>query len=274
MPELPEVETVCRGLRQTVLNREIVEVILRRNAIRTPIPDDMADKITGARILKVERRAKYILIHLDNGQVMMIHLGMSGRLMVLSQMPEHFEKHDHAAFLLNDGQVMLFNDPRRFGVLTYCHASDMAKHPLLSAMGPEPFSADFSADYLYALCQRRSQPIKPLLMDQRVVVGVGNIYASEALFKSGILPIRPANEIKKRKMKQLIDDVVSTLQSAIDSGGSTLRNYVDSRGESGYFQHRFFVYDKEGEPCALCGVPIQRIVQAGRSSFFCEKCQK
>lgn len=274
MPELPEVETVCRGLRQSVLGRSIEQVELRRSHIRVPIPEDLAERLEGFTILRVERCAKYVLIHMDSGYVMIVHLGMSGRLMVLSTLPETFAKHDHAAFILSDGQVILFNDPRRFGVITGCDAQDLPTHPMLAGLGPEPLSDDFDGAYLYGLCSTRKQPIKPLLMDQKWVVGVGNIYASESLFSSHILPERPANKITKKEANLLVESIKATLMSAIDSGGSTLRDYVDSRGEAGYFQHRFFVYDKEGEPCAVCARPISRIVQAGRATYFCRKCQK
>lgn len=274
MPELPEVETVCRGLRQSVIGREIEQVELRRRHIRVPIPEDLPERLQGATIQKVERRAKYVLIYMDNNYVMIIHLGMSGRLMVLSGLPEEFAKHDHVAFMLSDGQVILFNDPRRFGVITGCDAGDLAQHPMLAALGPEPLCDDFDAAYLYGLCKTRKQPIKPFLMDQKWVVGVGNIYASESLFTSNIHPERPANKITLKEATALVASIKATLLSAIESGGSTLRNYVDSRGESGYFQHRFFVYDKEVEECAVCSTPIKRIVQAGRATYFCQKCQK
>lgn len=266
MPELPEVETVCRGLRQSVLGRGIEQVELRRQRIRIPIPDDFAERVEGATIDRVERRAKYILMYLDNGYVVLIHLGMSGRLMVWSQLPEEYAKHDHVVFMLSDGQAIVFNDPRRFGVVTGCDAADVLRHPLLASMGPEPLEESFSGAYLYALCKGRSQAIKPLLMDQRIVVGVGNIYASEALFDCAILPERPANKITKKEAESMVSSIRKTLLSAIDSGGSTLRDYVDSRGESGYFQHRFLVYDKEGEGCAVCSSEIQRIVQVGRAT--------
>lgn len=274
MPELPEVETVCRGLRQSVIGRRVEQVELRRRHIRVPIPDDLPERLEGAAIQRVERRAKYVLIYMDNDYVMIVHLGMSGRLMVLSVIPDEYAKHDHAAFILSDGQVMLFNDPRRFGVITGCDARDLPHHPMLVGLGPEPLSVDFDGEYLYNLCASRKQPIKPLLMDQKWVVGVGNIYASEALFTSKILPERPANSISRKQANLLAESIKTTLLSAIDSGGSTLRDYVDSRGEAGYFQHRFFVYDKEGEGCAVCSRPIKRIVQAGRATYFCAKCQK
>lgn len=274
MPELPEVETVCRGLRQSVLGREVVQVELRRPDIRQPIPADLPERMQGARIERIERRAKYLLFSMSNGYVMIGHLGMSGRMMVKSRVPETLEKHDHVLFHLNDGQVIIFNDPRRFGVISGCAQEELSSHVLLAGLGPEPFSDTFNGHYLYALCQNRRQPIKPLIMDQRVVVGIGNIYASEALYASKIFPERPANELSKKQLNKLVAEARMVLQSAIDSGGSTLRSYVDSRGEAGYFQHRFLVYDKEGKPCVTCSAPIGRSVQAGRATFFCRICQK
>lgn len=273
MPELPEVETVCRGLRQNVVRRHVEEVIIRRARIRIPVPDDFAERVQGARIEDVQRRAKYILMHLDNRYTIIAHLGMSGRMMVSSHMPQTPEKHDHIYWLLNDEQVITFNDPRRFGLVTGCASAEVQQHPLLATMGPEPLDEEFHADYLYSQLQKRKQAIKPVLMDQKLVVGVGNIYAAEALHRCAIHPERPANKVTKKEATALIYAIRAVLSEAIDSGGSTLRNYVDSAGASGYFQHRFAVYDREGQPCFTCHAPIARIVQAGRSTFWCRACQ-
>lgn len=274
MPELPEVETVCRGLRGSILGRHIDEVVVRRAKIRIPVPEELPERMQGARINAVERRAKYILMHLDNGYTMLGHLGMSGRMMVFSRLPEAAEKHDHIHFLLNDGQAIVFNDPRRFGLVTGCDTEAVAAHPLLVGLGPEPLGAEFTGDYLYSQLRRRKSAVKPVLMDQKLVVGVGNIYASEALFRTGIHPEQPANEITCRQAAALVLAIRDVLEAAIASGGSTLRNYVDSAGASGYFQHRFQVYDREGKPCANCTTPITRMTQAGRSTFWCKNCQK
>lgn len=273
MPELPEVETVCRGLRQNVVGRHVEEIIIRRARIRIPVPDDFAERVQGARIEDVQRRAKYILMHLDNAYTIIAHLGMSGRMMVSSHMPQTPEKHDHIYWLLNDGQVITFNDPRRFGLVTGCASAEVQQHPLLVTMGPEPLDEQFHADYLYSQLQKRKQAIKPVLMDQKLVVGVGNIYAAEALHRCAIHPERPANKVTKKEAAALIYAIRAVLSEAIDSGGSTLRNYVDSAGASGYFQHRFAVYDREGQPCFTCHALIARIVQAGRSTFWCNACQ-
>lgn len=274
MPELPEVETVCRGLRASMVGRRIEEVQLRRASIRVPVPSDLPKRITGARVKNVERRAKYILITMDNDYCLLVHLGMSGRMMVFSPAPQELHKHDHVLFHLEDGQAVIFNDPRRFGLVTGAPCPDIPAHPFLAGLGLEPLSEAFDAEYLFGKLQKRKQAIKPALMDQKLVVGVGNIYASEALFKSGIHPERPANEIDKEKCRQLVMAIRSVLDAAIASGGSTLRNYVNSGGQSGYFQHHFDVYGREGRPCSKCGRPIAKIVQVGRSTFYCKNCQK
>lgn len=274
MPELPEVETVCRGLRASMVGRRVEKVQVRRAAIRVPVPSDLAQRITGARVETVERRAKYILIAMNNGYCLLVHLGMSGRIMVFSPAPQELHKHDHVLFHLDDGQAVIFNDPRRFGLVTGAPCEEVATHPLLAVLGPEPLSEAFDAEYLYQRLQKRKQAIKPALMNQKLVVGVGNIYASEALFRSGIHPERPANKISKEKYGQLVTAIREVLEAAIASGGSTLRNYVNSGGQSGYFQHHFDVYDRESKPCLKCGELIARITQAGRSTFYCSKCQK
>lgn len=274
MPELPEVETVRRGLEGSIIGRHIDEVVIRRDKIRIPIPADFAERVQGAQVKAVERRAKYLLIHLDNGYCMLVHLGMSGRMMVFSQPPKTPEKHDHVYWLLNDGQAMVFNDARRFGLVTGGDGAAIHSHVLLASMGPEPLGDVFTPNYLYSQLQRRKQAIKPVLMDQKLVVGVGNIYASEALYRTGIHPERPANELKRKQVQSLHAAVCAVLRDAIASGGSTLRDYVNSAGASGYFQHRFDVYDREGEPCRACSTPITRMTQAGRSTFWCESCQK
>jgi formamidopyrimidine-DNA glycosylase len=273
MPELPEVETVCRGLRAAMVGRHIDEVVLRRDKIRIPIPSDFAERVQGAAVTSVERRAKYLLIYLDNGYCILGHLGMSGRMMVFSHLPPP-QKHDHVYFMLNDGQLVVFNDPRRFGLITGGAGAEMLGHPLLRDIGPEPLSSDFTVDYLYLHLQKRKQAIKPVLMDQKLVVGVGNIYAAEALYRTGINPERAANALSRRDCETLVAAVQAVLSDAIASGGSTLRDYVDSAGASGYFQHRFDVYNREGEPCRGCHTPITRMTQAGRSTFYCAICQK
>lgn len=274
MPELPEVETVCRGLQANIVGRHIDELILRRAKIRIPVPEDLPERVQGAQIIKVERRAKYILIHLDTGYSIIGHLGMSGRMMVFSKLPQTPEKHDHIYMLLNDGQAVVFNDPRRFGLFTGCATASVSTHPLLAALGPEPLGEAFTADYLYSQLQKRKQAVKPVLMDQKLVVGVGNIYAAEALYQTGIHPERPAMKISRKEASALVVEIQAVLHAAIASGGSTLRDYVNSAGASGYFQHSFAVYNRENQPCLVCAAPITRMTQAGRSTFWCDKCQK
>lgn len=273
MPELPEVETVCRGLRQHITGLHIDEALVRRPAIRIPVPQDLPRRVQGARIESVERRAKYILLHLDNGYTILAHLGMSGRMMVHStSMP--LEKHDHIVFSLNDGKTVVFHDPRRFGLVTGEDTAAMAAHPLLAGLGAEPLGAEFDGGYLHVRLQRRKQQVKTAIMDQKLVVGVGNIYASEALHRCGIHPERAANGITRKQVDALVVAIRQVLEEAIASGGSTLRDYVNSAGASGYFQHRFAVYGREGKPCRHCATPVQRLTQAGRSTFFCSSCQK
>lgn len=274
MPELPEVETVCRGLQASIAGRHIDELVVRRAHIRIPVPADLPQRVQGAQVTHVERRAKYILIHLGNGYTMIGHLGMSGRMMVFSKLPEVAHKHDHIHISLNDGQGVVFNDPRRFGLLTGCSTDEVAAHPLLVGLGPEPLGEAFNAGYLHGQLEKRKQAVKPVLMDQKLVVGVGNIYASEALYRTGIHPERSARELTKKQASLLVSAIRDVLCEAIASGGSTLRDYVDSAGASGYFQHRFDVYGRENEPCRNCAAPIARMTQAGRSTFWCVSCQK
>lgn len=274
MPELPEVETVCRGLQQSIKGAIIDQVTLRRKNIRTAIPAGFAQQNAGARIVSIKRRAKYILIQLDNAHILLIHLGMSGRIKVLNNLPKQLDKHDHVLWHLQDGRMVIYNDPRRFGVVTICKNKDIMNHPLLKGLGVEPLEAAFSAAYLLEQCKRRKQSIKPLLMDQKIVVGVGNIYASEALFDARISPERPANTLTLSDCKRVIESVRKVLNAAIKSGGSTLRNYQNSAGEEGYFQHKFQIYNRHKEACFICKQPIMRIMQAGRATYFCKKCQK
>lgn len=275
MPELPEVETVRRGLQQSVRGLVIDSVTLRRPNIRIPIPPDLPKRVAGATIIDIERRAKYLWLLLGNGEVLIIHLGMSGRVLVLPAKPNRYDPHDHVVFRLSNGNYMIYQDPRRFGVVTVAPRAGLAGHALFAGLGPEPLISEaFDYQYLYESLSRRKGAVKPAIMDQKLVVGVGNIYASEALFLSRINPEHAANKLAKDQCKSLVKSIVEVLESAILSGGSTLRNYVDSRGEAGYFQHHFCVYDREGEGCEACGKPIIRILQAGRASFYCSSCQK
>lgn len=272
MPELPEVETVRTGLDTALKNAVIQQVTLRRKDLRTPFPKELEKALEGRRILDVSRRAKYLIFTLDSDDAVIAHLGMSGRFSVEPKCPQ-FTPHDHVAMELKDGRWLVYNDARRFGVITLAKKTAINKHPLLAHLGLEPLDKDFTASYLKAALLKRSGPIKSVLMDQELVVGIGNIYASEALFLAGIDPRKPAKSVAD-KAPLLIKSIRKVLKDAIESGGSSLRDFLHVSGESGYFQHHFNVYDRAGEPCLSCKTLIGSLRQAGRSTFFCGFCQK
>lgn len=272
MPELPEVETVRRGLEKPLKGQAIRSVGLRRKDLRIPFPKDLGQRLTGRVIESIGRKGKYLLFHLDSEDVVIAHLGMSGNFLLNKKAPEIFGKHDHLVMQLDDYHLT-FNDPRRFGLITLAKAHELQKHKLLAAMGPDPFEKAFSPAYLKEALKRRKGPIKPVLMDQTLVAGVGNIYASEALYLAKVAPGKPAHKVAAAA-EALVADVRKVLQAAIESGGSSLRDFMQVSGEGGYFQHRFNVYDRKGEPCRRCKTPIKEIRQAGRSTFFCPSCQK
>ncbi len=287
MPELPEVETVRRGLLPAMEGQRIALAELRRADLRWPFPPDMATRLTGARVLQLRRRSKYILADLDRGESLIIHLGMSGRMVISGleavHVPGQFhfdhpaiEKHDHVLFHMENGARITFNDPRRFGAMDICATPTLDLHPLLARIGPEPLSNEFHADYLAARLNGRKTPIKTALLDQRIVAGLGNIYVCEALFRAGISPLRAAGRIGAARIALLTDAIRATLIEAIDAGGSSLRDYRQANGELGYFQHAFRVYGREGAPCVTDGCPqtVRRAVQSGRSSFYCPSCQR
>lgn len=272
MPELPEVETVCRGLSSTILGGEIVSAENLRPNLRIPFPENFSEKLKGRKIKEIKRRAKYILITLDDDLCIIAHLGMSGQMIVYNNFQNDRKKHDHAVFRFADGKEMVFNDPRRFGLITF--AEDAASHKLINKLGIEPLLDEFTGSVLYNILQKRKSPVKNTIMDASLIVGVGNIYACEALFRSNVLPDRPSNKVKKQESEALCKNIKDVLNEAINSGGSTLKDYAQSSGESGYFQHSFKVYGREGESCVVCNNIIQRIKQSGRSSFFCPNCQR
>ena len=272
MPELPEVETTRRGLEQAVVGKRVVGIKVRRRDLRTPIPKRFEKTLAGAVILAVRRRAKYLLIDLDNGQVVLTHLGMSGSFTVRSAAGYGPKTHDHVIIELENSILAVFHDPRRFGVIDLINAGEEATHPMLKNLGPEPLERDFSAAYLQAQLARRKGPIKPVLMDQKLVVGVGNIYASEALHFCGLHPDTPANKAAA-KSPEIIAAIRAALHSAIASGGSTLRDYANAQNEGGYFQHHFQVYERAGKPCFRCGAYIETCAHAGRSTYWCPQCQ-
>lgn len=272
MPELPEVETTRRGLLPHLRQKRIASVRVFRRDLRQPIPKGLEAALTGARILDIRRRAKYLLFDIEGGQVLLVHLGMSGSLTIHESPTDSRRVHEHLWMTLEDGSRLVFHDPRRFGVVLLFSGAEEAAHALLAHLGPEPLSPAFSPAYLRKALERRKTNIKLSLMDQELVVGVGNIYASEALFLAGISPKMPANQAVEYA-PALVKAIRQVLEEAIKSGGSTLRDYVRSSGDAGYFQHRFQVYGREGKPCQRCSGAIQRIVQGGRATFFCPRCQ-
>ncbi len=276
MPELPEVETVCRGLAESLCGRRILRVDVRRPDLRWPLPARLGARLAGRRIDAVGRRGKYILIRLDGGLGWMVHLGMSGRFVVTAAGAAPDAAHDHVVAHLDHGVVLRFNDARRFGMMDLVADRDLARHRLIAGLGPEPLGNGFGAAVLGAALAGRNTSIKAALMDQRVVAGLGNIYVCEILYRAGISPRRRARTVSGRRLERLVPAIRDVLRSAIAAGGSSLRDYVQASGELGYFQHRFAVYDREGEPCPNCdcGRAIRRIVQSGRSNFYCAKRQR
>ena len=275
MPELPEVETVRRGLALKLSGRRIVEARLRRADLRRPFPPMLAQTLTGARIGKLARRGKYILIELDDNGTLLLHLGMSGRITAGNGESED-ARHDHVVLRLDDGTVVRFNDARRFGLVDYLRRGSEAAHPLLAGMGPEPLEPGFDGAYLAGALAGKMTPIKAALLDQRIVAGLGNIYVCEALYRAGLSPRRLAGTVGGARAERLAAAIRAVLSEAIDAGGSSLRDSVQSNGELGYFQHRWAVYGREGEPCpgCTCAEGVRRIVQAGRSTFFCARRQR
>ncbi|MFU8882079.1 MAG: bifunctional DNA-formamidopyrimidine glycosylase/DNA-(apurinic or apyrimidinic site) lyase [Rhodobacterales bacterium] len=283
MPELPEVETVRRGLAPVMEGQVITRALVNRPDLRWPFPPDMANRLTGQRVLALRRRSKYILADLDGGETLLIHLGMSGRMLVSGDPLGHFvqdhpaaEKHDHVVFEMANGARVTFNDPRRFGAMDLIDTATAQAHKLLAVIGPEPLGNDFNEPYLVAALHGRNTPVKSALLDQRIVAGLGNIYVCEALFRAGISPRRRAGQIAASRVAALVPVIRQVLHDAIEAGGSSLRDFRQADGELGYFQHSFDVYGREGEPCRAkaCNGVITRIVQAGRSSFHCPICQR
>lgn len=270
MPELPEVETTRRGLALHVVGRSIAAVEVREPRLRWPVAKSLARKLAGQRIDALERRGKYLLFGTQAG-TLLVHLGMSGSLRFLRDPPAH-GPHDHVDVLLAGGGCLRFNDPRRFG--SWLLTSRPYSHPLLKPLGPEPLSADFTADYLASACRGRRVAIKPHLMNGRIVVGVGNIYANEALYRAGIHPLRAAGRIARARFAPLVASIRAVLLDALEEGGTTLRNYVDGDGNPGYFRQSLNVYERTGEPCRRCGSPLRERVVGARATYFCAHCQR
>ena len=282
MPELPEVETVRRGLLPVMEGHVIARADVRREGLRWPFPDRMADRLTGARVLRLGRRSKYLLADLDTGETLITHLGMSGRLLIsgAAQGKAHDHpapaKHDHVVIDMEGGARVTFNDARRFGAMDLCQTSEIANHRMISVLGPEPLGNDFHQDYLVAAFSGKNTPIKTALLDQGIIAGLGNIYVCEVLFRAQIHPTRKAGRIAAARVAGLVPIIRDVLNEAIESGGSSLKDYRQADGELGYFQHAFRVYGRESEPCVTqgCTARIARIVQGGRSTFYCPQCQR
>jgi formamidopyrimidine-DNA glycosylase len=277
MPELPEVETVRRGLEPILLDRVLTRVEQRRPDLRIPFPIDFVARLEGRRVQALRRRAKYLLFDFDDGAVMIAHLGMSGRMLVRAKgsnaMPE---AHDHVLFVTDKGDSVVFNDARRFGLMTLTTRADEPRHELLRHLAPDPTELCFTGEHLAARLAGKRTPVKAALLDQTVVGGVGNIYASEALYRARISPRRLAQSVEGRRAERLAGAVRDVIDEAILAGGSSLRDYVQASGELGYFQHSWRVYDREGEPCRTpdCRGVVKRIVQSNRSTFYCGICQR
>ncbi|MGC1302410.1 MAG: bifunctional DNA-formamidopyrimidine glycosylase/DNA-(apurinic or apyrimidinic site) lyase [Caulobacteraceae bacterium] len=283
MPELPEVETVRRGLQPHLEGARLVRVEQRRANLRFPLPDRFADRLEGATIQRLERRAKYLIAPLDTGETLVAHLGMTGRFLIEEARPGRFAheagddpKHTHIVLHTERGTTVSFNDARRFGYMDLIATAELVTHPWFAGLGPEPLGPDFGPQVLAAGFAGRRQSVKATLLDQRVVAGLGNIYVCEALYRARIHPERPAGEIGAAELKRLASAVKTVLEAAIEAGGSTLRDYRNAEGALGYFQHAFQVYGREEQPCLTprCAGVVRRLVQAGRSSFFCATCQR
>jgi len=275
MPELPEVETVMRGMQPALEGKKLINIETRCDSLRWPIPNNFADRLKGRRVINIARRAKYILWYLDDETVMILHLGMSGRVSITAKRPSKIEKHDHLIFTTEEGAVIRFNDARRFGMVDLSTSGSIFQHKLLRQIGPEPLSNDFNELSLKEMLRGKKTTIKNALLDQRVVAGLGNIYVCESLFRSNISPKRLALNVKGKRLKALSLNIREVLNEAILAGGSSLRDHAQTNGDIGYFQHNFMVYGREGQACKKngCGNKVNRIIQSGRSTFYCTKCQ-
>lgn len=270
MPELPEVETTLRGIEPYITHQIVDDLIVRQAQLRWRIQEDLSDILHGQRIVGCHRRAKYLLIQFEIG-TLIIHLGMSGSLRIFRNEIPAALKHDHVDIRFKNGVVLRYHDPRRFGAILWFDSEPI---PLLAHLGPEPLENSFNGNYLYQVLQKQSRPIKTALMDNEIVVGVGNIYANESLFAAGILPTRSAKCLKKKECMALVNAIQKILRRAIETGGSTLKDFVDSEGRSGYFQQEYKVYGRADEACKVCDTPIQKAIIGQRGTFFCVHCQR
>lgn len=281
MPELPEVETVRRGLTPVMQGRRIERLEVNRPNLRFPFPDRFRERVEGATITHMGRRAKFLVTELSTEDALIMHLGMSGRFTVNSAATAEFHHdpgsnpaHDHVVFHIEGGATVTYNDPRRFGFMELWPVADLANYPRIKDLGPEPLSNHFNAAYLDEAFQGKAAPIKAALLDQAMIAGLGNIYVCEALFRSGISPRRKAATVVGKRNTRLAPAINDVIAEAIAAGGSSISDFASASGELGYFQKHFSVYDREGAPCDECGKPVKRIVQSGRSSFFCGTCQR
>ena len=268
MPELPEVETTLRGIEPYISSHQVVSLTVRQPSLRWPVTEGIGSIVSGQIIHRVVRRAKYLIFTMDHGSIL-VHLGMSGSLRIVNDSAA-WRKHDHIEMQMSNGYVLRFHDPRRFG----CWLWSASEHGQLSKLGPEPLSDDFNGDLLYQLSRSRKMAVKPFIMDSSVVVGVGNIYAAESLFRSGIRPDRAASRISIKRYQVLAENIKEILATAIQQGGTTLRDFVNSDGEPGYFQQSLDVYGRGGEPCKVCQRTLKEIRLGQRSSVFCSNCQR
>ena len=276
MPELPEVETIRRGLEKRLVGRRVAHAEARRQSLRIPLPERFAARMTGRRFERLERRGKYILAYLDDGVVLIIHLGMSGRFTIGEAGATVEGPHDHVVFRMEDGTIATYTDPRRFGLMTLCGESEVDGHRLLARIGPDPLGNAFNGPFLAERLAGKRSPIKAALLDQTVVAGLGNIYVCEALYGARLSPRRSSHTVQGGRAERLAAAIRQVLDRALQAGGSSLRDYVQASGELGYFQHQFSVYGREGEPCPECdcGYAVKRIVQSGRSTFYCARRQR
>ncbi len=272
MPELPEVETVMRGMEKEMLGKTLDRVAVHIPKLRWDVPAELKS-IKNEKVKAFKRRSKYVLISLESGRIILIHLGMSGRILFENKKSHTKQKHDHIVFYFGNEQVAIYNDPRRFGMVDLVDEKALDDSHYMKTLGPEPLGDCFTKDYFYKTLQNSRLAIKTAVMQSKVVVGVGNIYASESLFAAGIDPRVPAGSLTRTQMDTLHTCIIETLKDAIEAGGSTLKDYVQADGSLGYFQHSFKVYGREGEPCKTCESPINKVVLNQRSTFYCPKCQ-
>ena len=274
MPELPEVETVRRGLQPFLEGQTLKSVVLRRSGLRIPFPKDLSQRLRGKTVNYLSRRAKYLLMHIKGGDTVIIHLGMSGHMTILINNIPKPGKHDHVDFCISTGVIIRFNDPRRFGLITITSKKELELHRFFRTVGPDPLTNHFNYTVLAAALVRRKTSVKVALLDQRIIAGLGNIYVSESLFRSGISPLRLAHSLKRVEIKKLIKCIREVLIEALEAGGSSLNDHVKPDGKLGYFQNKHRVYGKEGKICISClDVEIKKIKQSGRSTFYCPLCQ-